>query len=404
MEKNNRKKAFAGKSPTRKSAVVRSLEHLRAKEGSPGKKSPKVSRWIILPVYAFILVFTLLIYLSSPVHAHPTINDPTIQPTLTPITWGTPTNFVTSTFDPLIPICTVPNATGSLFPTIIFPTGFMNTATLAPTGTVPSVTPSPTTTRAGQLNLSIGQSCGGSGVSFISNNVECVDELGTRYSPVGNSTNVSNGWADLECIGYMNYAHHSTASGGCTTNLVLNKDSGQQTVTVYYEWDAQDNSNSGYTTIYTPEGGYGSVSIGVSYYFSYKTQHNTDSAIENYWHYVYLRLRAGNNWATPMPTTTATAAGTTQPCQPLAGVSANNPIAEVPELTFRYGGCTTIMPGVYIPLGGLWGLPDLELPPLSLCIMWVTLTGSFMGIQLEFLITAFIGLGIGFAIFNEFRS
>jgi hypothetical protein len=82
----------------------------------------------------------------------------------------------------------------------------------------------------------------------------------------------------------------------------------------------------------------------------------------------------------------------------------SNPIASFPPLVYSYGGCTSIVPAFIIPLAGAWGLDNIVVPGISMCVMWVTATGQFMGISLEYTISILVILGLAFAIFNEFRS
>lgn len=107
---------------------------------------------------------------------------------------------------------------------------------------------------------------------------------------------------------------------------------------------------------------------------------------------------------TPTPNNaTVTPPPTAFPCQALPSFD-YGPVASFPPITYSYGGCVTIVPGFTLPLLGAWGLPDIVVPAVSMCVMWVTLSASFMGISIETPLAILIVLGLGFAIFNEFRS
>lgn len=400
----------------RKLAYRRAGVYLARRPCRLPEHSSNKNKLIIGGLLMFVGVICTMVIVSGNVSAEEmaVVNMvPTFEGTPTQRGWSTPTAYLSPTPRTMYPCTVVPPTPrfNFTFPTIIFPT-IQPTNTLILTATNTG-TPTSTATLVptvsgfymeGNPYVSMTGSCVGVADNHISCNLE---QGGQRWVCTG-SVNCDGKTGAGEGIVGVSF-HHSTWS-----YIYAYTSSVWESPYWGYNKVRYNDAGGAAHTVLDSGGGTWSGSAIVSQsqartdiYFLIGTDNGKLNHADFIWWIQEIPFPSNTATATATatrtPTQTLTPTGTVWPCQELPSIG-NTPIAEMPNITFEYGSCTTILPGFTIPLLGAWGLDDLVVPNVSVCVMWTTIQAVFMGITIDTVLIPLIVLGLAFALFNEFRS
>jgi len=354
---------------------------------------------VVVLLVCIVLVMGGLVYLTTNVGASG-VYAPTMLPTNTKPHWSTPSPYLTPTVIPgSMPCTAAPSATATgyqRFPTINMPT-HPPQASLTTTATA-VYTFVPTLTGFAMGTTGVTQTGGGTAsiTCSLGNNNSVIQCSGSINAGTGGN-GVGTAWMTFynpKPPAKFYYAYQFITTWGVPVNWGLNRFYLSGGGYPSFTYDAPSGghnyeTNGSETTTYS-----GTQMITVNYSTSNCRSDESCTALFNY--------RFSDSPITTVPTPTSYPTPTIIPCY-VAGGAGSTPVAVVSPLNFTDGGCLTILPGFTIPTFGLYGLPDLTVPEFGICIMYVTIAASFLGISIDTLLTALIVLGLGFALFNEFR-
>jgi hypothetical protein len=318
----------------------------------------------------------------------------------TAVTWGTPTGISTIGTPAGLPCTQTPAGTiTSLFnyPTFSFPTSGLGTANPTENMNTPATMVFTPTSSSGSFTVDTCErgTCtsimGGKGVRFVPEARNQGDRVWRRMY-----LSRPSGWVGqalvVELVGNITITGISGQQRGSVDWNFATVNSGSQ-----IRYDIFNTHGSHSFALFTNDTLDGSWQVRLDSY--YDSMYGETNISESWYADIYMGYLYEPT-STPVPYGTPTLA----PCVSGGGYTGFDPIATIPEIVYSYGGCSSILPGFTIPLAGFLGLPDITMPAFSLCVMWVTLQATFLNLSLDFLLSAFIVMGLGFALFNEFRS
>lgn len=356
--------------------------------------------WLVAVAAVVVVAFTL----AGTVTASGQY-DATFAPTLTAGAWGTPTPYITNTPRSAIPCTAAPTTSATAMwgiGTFAFPTANLGTPISTYTPAAKTSTPAMPNTFKVKVDM---VNSGSPGLHGANQYMLCWDDVSGSQTQItmadgGGTSSTTITAHTVECLG--NFAVSDT-NHNWTRYLDIKfslESSSQSNLPVYTSYDF----NIDGVGTHTGEGeGYGNFTLSTTLWSvggdPKVIYGNGVSGSANM--YVYFMAQEFGFDIVPTPFVRATDV----PCVAAPDYSGGGtPVASFPAITYQYGGCTTIIPGVNIPLAGFLGLPDINTPGFGMCIMWVTIVASFLSISLDWVLTPLIILGFGFAIFNEFRS
>jgi hypothetical protein len=365
--------------------------------------------WVI----TFIVIAGLSVYIAGEVQASPMEQGTPNTPNTPQITWGatgtqpaqwTPTMYVSPTPRSALPCTVMPTMSTTPmwgYPTVNLPTSELGTpqSSITPVWTVTS-TPSMSNTFKVKVDLS---NSGNPGLHGAGNYVACWSDTEGQSSVTmvdggGNSGMTVTGHV-VECLGSLAVSDTSHNWTRYLDTKFSVESSSQSNLSVYYSYDY----NVDGAGTHSGEGeGFG-----------------TDSLSTTLWHifgepkilygngvsgsgtvYAYLKVQQYGFDATPTPWVRQTDV----PCSlPPDYHSYGQEIANF-DIQYQWGGCSQFLPESTIKLGGWRNLPDLGVPGVTFCIMWMTINAQVFGLSIDLVLIPLIVLGFGFAIYNEFRS
>jgi hypothetical protein len=354
-------------------------------------------RVYIVWLFALAVAMVLMIALFSSASASPAHIDPTyvINGTQTPLTMYTPTALVSVTPRSNYPCTAVPATNVWGLPTNVFPTVNMPTSELGATATNEPVLPTATLVNINNFHGSPEWDL--FSTSAHDGRLSCVNQAGSRHDyDYGDNTVMT--FDTIECLGNFTFTGNYWNGYGNPPMMKVGFNYQAYNATgdtMYYNFDTQGTScGQGFTA--SPSLGYGSTSDLSIHRFTGQCKTNSLQSASIYF---YLKASRHHDVVYGEATKTATPIPTAVPNTP------SIPVASFPDhLVFTSGGCNEILPSTDFSFGGLFGMPDVHVPALSVCVMFVTLSATFLSLSLDSVLIPFIVLGFGFAIYNEFRS